>query len=148
MNNHKTKYPPNLTSTDCVILFDGVCKLCNAWSKFIIRYDKKRIFKLASVQSPEGQLILDYFKFPTDYFETMLYIEDGACYEKSDAFFMIISKLEFPWRMFIIFKFFPRLIRDWVYDRIALNRYKLFGKYDHCLLATPDHENRFLKKPE
>lgn len=140
----KQNYPPNLKADDRVILFDGVCKLCHAWSRFIIRYDKKRIFKLATVQSPEGQLILQYFKLPTDSFETMLYIEDGTYFEKSDAFIKIITKLEFPWKIAIAFKFIPQLIRDWVYDRIALNRYKLFGRYDHCLLASPDHEKRFL----
>ena len=69
------KYPPYITENDCVILFDGVCKLCNAWSQFIIKYDTQQLFKLCSVQSPEGQSILKHFNMPTDHFDTMLYVE-------------------------------------------------------------------------
>ncbi|MFT7185142.1 MAG: putative DCC family thiol-disulfide oxidoreductase YuxK [Pseudohongiellaceae bacterium] len=138
--------PPNVDQSDRVILFDGVCKLCNTWSKFIIRYDHNRIFKLCSVQSIEGQKILEHFNLPTEYFDTMLYVEGDAYFDKSDAFLTIISKLGFPWRLLIIFRVFPQFIRDWAYDRIALNRYKLFGKYDVCVLPTPDHESRFVKR--
>ena len=139
------KYPPNVDVNDCVILFDGVCKLCNAWSQFIIKYDKRQCLKLCSVQSPEGQNILRYFKMPTDHFDTMLSVEGNQCFEKSDAFLNIINKLEFPWRLLCVFKILPKSIRNWFYDRIALNRYFLFGKYDTCMLPTKENENRFLK---
>jgi predicted DCC family thiol-disulfide oxidoreductase YuxK len=139
------KYPPNLETNDCVILFDGVCKLCNAWSQFIIKYDKEEQFKLCSVQSPEGQKILSYFKMPTDHFDTMLYVEGNQSFEKSDAFLHVVNKLGYPWRSFYLFKLLPKNIRNWFYDRIALNRYFLFGKYDTCMLPSKENENRFLK---
>ena len=84
-------------------------------------------------------------KLPTDYFDTMLYIEGNCSYEKSDAFLKIVNYLNHPWKSFYLLKFPPKSVRDWCYDRIALNRYFLFGKYDQCLLPTSDHENRFLK---
>jgi predicted DCC family thiol-disulfide oxidoreductase YuxK len=136
--------PPNVGIEDKVILFDGVCKLCNAWSKFIIKYDKKHVFKLCSVQSEEGEKILLYFGFPTEFYETMLYVEGGQCFQQSDAFFRIMAKLGFPWKMVCVFWIIPKSIRNWMYDRIALNRYRLFGKYDYCVLPVPDHEDRFL----
>jgi predicted DCC family thiol-disulfide oxidoreductase YuxK len=140
------KYPPNVEVNDCVILFDGVCKLCNAWSQFIIKYDDQKRFKLCSVQSLEGQQILEYFNMPTDNFDTMLYVEGNRSFDKSDAFLTVVNKLGFPWRILYVFKIIPTGIRNWLYDRIALNRYSLFGKYDSCLIPTKENDDRFLKK--
>lgn len=137
--------PPYIQASDKVILFDGVCKLCNAWSNFIIKHDKKHYFKLCSVQSPEGQAILAHFNLPTTSFESMLYVEKGEFYQKSEAFLKIVRLLGFPWNMASIFKLIPRIINDYLYDRVALNRYRLFGRYDVCTLALPDHDNRYLK---
>lgn len=139
------KLPPYVGENDCVILFDGVCKLCNAWSQFVIKNDKQQCFKLCSVQSPEGQSILNYFKMPTDHFNTMLYVEGNQFFAKSDAFLYVIRKFGMPWRILYLFKIIPKSIRNWLYDRIALNRYSLFGKYDSCMLPSPENENRFLK---
>tara|TARA_B100000767_G_scaffold261587_1_gene273355 strand:+ start:883 stop:1323 length:441 start_codon:yes stop_codon:yes gene_type:complete len=139
------KYPPNVEVNDCVILFDGVCKLCNAWSQFIIKYDDQKRFKLCSVQSLEGQQILEYFNMPTDNFDTMLYVEGNRSFDKSDAFLTVVNKLGFPWRILYVFKIIPTGIRNWLYDRIALNRYSLFGKYDSCIIPTKENDDRFLK---
>lgn len=138
------KHPPHVQIDDRIILFDGVCILCNAWSRFIIKHDKTRNFKLCSVQSTEGQQILKHFGFPTDYFETMLYVDGHSYYEKSDAFLQIVSTLGYPWKIASIFGLLPLGLRNWAYDRIALNRYAIFGKYDQCLMPDPDHEGRFL----
>jgi predicted DCC family thiol-disulfide oxidoreductase YuxK len=136
---------PYLGEHDNLILFDGVCKLCNAWSNFIIRHDHRRRFKLASVQSPEGQAILAHFGYPTDYYDTMLVVRNSACFEKSDAFFVVMGELGFPWKALLVFKAIPARLRNWLYDRIARNRYAIFGKYDVCLLPSPDHEARYLR---
>jgi predicted DCC family thiol-disulfide oxidoreductase YuxK len=137
--------PPLVGPDDKLILFDGVCKLCNAWSNFIIKYDIDHQFKLASVQSTEGQAILKHFGYPTDFYDTMLVVEGNQSFEKSEAFFAVMRKLRFPWRLIMIFKILPLAIRDWLYLRVALNRYKLFGKYDYCTLPSADHEYRFLR---
>ncbi|WP_352311053.1 DCC1-like thiol-disulfide oxidoreductase family protein [Psychrobacter sp. W2-37-MNA-CIBAN-0211] len=138
------KLPPNVSVLDKVILFDGVCKLCNVWSNFILKYDSKQFFKLCSVQSEEGQEILLYFGLPTDSYETMLYVGGNHSFQKSDAFFQVMAKLGYPWKGVCIFKIIPTPVRDWIYDRIALNRYRLFGKYDYCALPLPGNEARFL----
>lgn len=138
------KLPPNVGAADKVILFDGVCKLCNAWSNFIIKYDHQHVFKLCSVQSNEGQKILRHFGLSTEVYESMLVVEGNAVYQQSDAFFQVVAKLGYPWKFICVFRMVPKLLRNWIYDRIALNRYRLFGKYDTCLLPAADHDARYL----
>ena len=99
---------------------------------------------VCSVQSEEGQEILLYFGLPTDSYDTMLYVGGNQSFQKSDAFFQVIVKLGYPWKGVCIFKIIPTPVRDWIYDRIALNRYRLFGKYDYCALPLPGNEARFL----
>ncbi|MES2822290.1 MAG: thiol-disulfide oxidoreductase DCC family protein [Pseudomonadota bacterium] len=140
----KNNYPPKLSEGDQVILFDGVCKLCNGWVRFILRFDARNHFKLCAVQSEEGQAILKWFGYPTETFETMLLVQGSRVLEKSDSFLMVMTQLPLPWSLLRILKLFPKSFRDWFYDRIALNRYRLFGKYDVCLLPTADQEHRFL----
>lgn len=136
--------PPFIASGDKVILFDGVCKLCNAWSQFIIQHDHQQVFKLASVQSDAGQQILRFFNQPTDHFNSMLYIEGDRAYAQSEAFIRIVAQLGRPWRYGAWINVLPLSLRNWLYDRIALNRYVLFGRYEQCLLPSPDHAERFL----
>jgi hypothetical protein len=80
------KLPPHVNINDKVILFDGVCRLCNGWVRFLIKYDKHGLFRFCSAQSAEGQAILQWLGLPTDTFETMLLIEGETVYTKSDAF--------------------------------------------------------------
>lgn len=138
------KLPPNVGAADKVILFDGVCKLCNAWSNFIIKHDHQHVFKLCSVQSNEGQKILRHFGLSTEVYESMLVVEGNAVYQQSDAFFQVVARLGYPWKFICVFCMVPKLLRNWIYDRIALNRYLLFGKYDTCLLPAADHDARYL----
>jgi predicted DCC family thiol-disulfide oxidoreductase YuxK len=138
---------PLLAQGETVVLFDGVCKLCNGWAKFLIRHDLHRRVRLASVQSPEGQALLAWADLPLDQFDTMAVIRDRHYWTRSDAFFEVAALLPGRWRAVMLLRGCPRGLRDWAYDRIALNRYWLFGKYDTCLLPNPDHEHRFLKAP-
>ncbi len=82
---------------------------------------------------------------PIDQFDTMAVIRDRHYWERSEAFFEVISQLPGRWQPLRLLRVIPRAIRDWAYDRIARNRYRLFGKYDTCLLPSADHERRFLK---
>ncbi|MCK4864563.1 MAG: thiol-disulfide oxidoreductase DCC family protein [Gammaproteobacteria bacterium] len=141
--NTKNNNIPYINNKDKLILFDGICKLCNAWCRFIIRYDKNHIFKLASMQSEKGQAILKNLELPTEHFETMLYIEHNIIYEKSNAFIKIVKHLPLPIKLLFLLKIIPGLFRDFIYDRIALNRYKMFGEYNKCTLPTDD-DNRYL----
>ena len=137
-------YPPGVSQRDQVILFDAVCKLCNGWSRFIIRFDKQHKFTLCSVQSAEGQAILEWFALPLDNFTTMLLVKGDRAFSKSDSFIEIMKQLPLPFSLGVILKLIPRSLRDWLYDLIALNRYRLFGKYEACILPSADHQRRFL----
>jgi predicted DCC family thiol-disulfide oxidoreductase YuxK len=144
MDNQAPVAPLNIESLNRVILFDGVCKLCNGWSRFVIHTDKKRRYRLATVQSDIGQKILSHFGLPTDHFDTMVYIENEKLYIKSSAFLKAISGFPLPYKLLAVFWIIPAPIRDWLYDLIAQNRYKIFGRYEQCMLPTADHLERFL----
>ena len=137
------KLAPGVSPSDKVVLYDGVCKLCGAWARFLIRFDRRRRFKLASVQSPEGQAILGWYGLSTEDFDTMLLVEGPRMFVKSTAFIRIVARLPFPWFLLAIGWLIPAPLRHWLYDRVALNRYAIFGRFDACVLPTPDHEARF-----
>lgn len=149
MHTHLTRptSAPLLQPGETVVLFDGVCKLCNGWARFLIRHDRHLRVRLATVQSPEGQALLAWAGLPLDQFDTMAVIRDNHYWVRSDAFFEVARLLPGAWPALGVLKACPRVLRDWAYDRIARNRYWLFGKYDTCLLPSPDHERRFLKAP-
>ena len=127
-----------------VVLFDNVCNLCSSSVQFILRYNKDQSIKFASVQSDLGHQVLSFYGLRTDTYETMLYIEDGQLYTKSAAALKIVQRLAFPWRFFQVFFIIPKWIRDWLYDQVARNRYKLFGKRDQCYLPDEKVLSRFL----
>jgi len=125
------------------IFFDGVCNLCNGAVDFVLKRDKKGVFKFASLQSDVANDII-----PDDLKEVdsiILYKSDGHFLTKSDAAIEIGRQLRGLWPIIIIFKIFPRPIRDWFYSKIAKNRYKWFGKRDTCRMPTPDIKERFLE---
>lgn len=136
--------PPHLEANDKVILFDGVCRLCNGWVRFLLKYDTHATFKLCSVQSPEGQDILAFFGFPTDTYETVLLVEGSRVTTRSEAVLRVMRQLPRPWRFLAVFRVIPRSIRDWFYDRIARNRYRIFGRYDQCMVPPESSRERFL----
>ncbi|MDE2422171.1 MAG: thiol-disulfide oxidoreductase DCC family protein [Gammaproteobacteria bacterium] len=127
-----------------VLLFDGVCKLCNGWSRFVIRYDKQQRFQLATVQSDAGQQILLHLGLPTDHYDTMVYLEHGQAYLKSTAFLKAIVHFPFPFRLLGVFILLPLGFRDKMYDLIARNRYRIFGRYDQCIVPKACDLRRFL----
>jgi predicted DCC family thiol-disulfide oxidoreductase YuxK len=127
-----------------VVLFDGICKLCNGWAAFIIRQDRDHRLTLSAVQSPEGQALLKWAGLPQNAFNTIVLVEDNRFYVRSDAMFRILAHLPARWHWLLLARVFPRGFRDWLYDRIAQNRYALFGRYDACRLPPADHADRFL----
>jgi predicted DCC family thiol-disulfide oxidoreductase YuxK len=139
-----TTAAPYLGPGETVVLYDGVCKLCNAWVRFIIAHDRHRRIRLAPVQSEQGQALLAWAGLPLQHFNTIALICDNRVALRSQAFFEVMARLPWPWRGLGVLKVCPRPVRDWLYDRIALNRYRLFGRYPHCVLPTADHDRRFL----
>lgn len=127
-----------------VIIFDGVCVLCSGFVRWVIERDKKQQFLFASAQSRLGQGIYRHLGLPTESFETNLLIIDGFAYGKSEAFFRIVARLGPPWSWLPAGRIVPAAIRDWLYDRIARNRYRLFGRTKTCMIPAPELTGRFL----
>lgn len=138
------KLPPNVQANDNVLLFDGICKLCNVWANFVVANDKQQRIKLCSMQSSEGQKILAHFGLPTDRFDSMVYVQGEKYAIQSDSFFDVMNTLGMPWKILNVFSLFPKGLRDWAYDRIALNRHKLFGTYDYCRMPAAEQDNRYV----
>lgn len=128
-----------------IILFDEICVLCNGWAKFLIKHDTDAKFKLASVQSPLGQAILKYYQMPTDHFDTMFVIKNGHVYSESTAFLKVIEDIKFPFYLLKIGYLAPRFLCDFLYRRVALNRYQLFGTTNSCLLPSIENKQHFLE---
>lgn len=124
-----------------VVLFDGVCNLCNGAVRFIIARDPQARFRFASLQSDVGRCLLKDDGLP----ETIVLLEEGKMYSKSTAALRIARGLRFPWPLLYAFMIVPRPLRDLVYDWVARHRYRWFGKLDTCLLPTPALRNRFLE---
>ncbi|NKQ41808.1 MAG: DUF393 domain-containing protein [Sulfurovum sp.] len=125
-----------------IVLFDGICNLCNTWGKFIVKHDLDNRFRLLSIQSNEGQEILRHFGYPDDYLESIILITGGQSYEKSEAVLAIMAKMKYPWKLFTIFKVAPLVFRDWLYGLIAKNRYKIFGKNEFCPIIPNDDRKK------
>lgn len=144
MDNSQNGPAPSLVSGSQVVLFDGTCKLCNGWAQFIIRHDHARRIQLLTVQSAEGQALLRWASLPTDHFNTIVFIANDRYFVRSDAMFEILRRLPPPWPGLRAARLIPRVLRDWLYDVIALNRYRLFGRYDTCRVPMADHPRRYL----
>lgn len=127
-----------------VILFDGVCNLCNGAINFLIDRDKDGIYKFAPLQSEYGQRYLTESGLPLDEFDSIVLLEDGHTYSKSTAALKIAKNLSGAWPLLYGFIILPRFVRDAVYDFIANNRYKFFGKQDQCRVPTPELQAKFL----
>ena len=135
---------PGLDPAHPVLLFDGVCNLCSRSVGFIIRNDRDARFRFATLQSPIAEQLLLAASAPTPLPESMIVIDAGRCYTRSDAAIRLARRLPFPWPLLGIFRVVPRPLRDALYRLIAQNRYAWFGKHDACMVPTPDINARFL----
>ena len=127
-----------------VILFDGVCNFCNGFANFILRRDRRGVFRLGTLQSPAGQALLKQASLPSDFLDSVVVIEGDHAYTKSAAALRIARDLPFPWYLANAFGVVPRIARDPIYTWIARNRYRWFGKRDTCRVPTKDEQSRFI----
>ena len=127
-----------------IILFDGVCNLCNGLVRFIIKRDRAGKFKFASLQSEIGQSWLKKIEVVNTGFESFVMIVGNAYYAKSTAALKMLKELGGIWKIFYVFIIVPRPVRDFLYDLIAKYRYRIFGKRDSCMIPTPELKERFL----
>ena len=127
-----------------IILFDGVCNLCEGFVQFVIRHDPDAIFRFAPLQSTIGEELLMRCGWEENALDGVVLIDDGRCYKKSDAVIRVTRRLGMPYRLLGPSWIVPRSIRDRMYDYVADNRYAWFGKKDSCLMPTDDIRARFL----
>lgn len=127
-----------------IILFDGVCNLCNDAVQFIVKRDKKNQFHFASLQSEAGQHLLAKHILPLNDYNSFVLIEDDKVYTRSLAALRIAKKLKGLWPLLYGFIIVPKFIRDGIYKWIAKNRYRWFGKQDSCMVPTHELRARFL----
>lgn len=127
-----------------IILFDGVCNLCNSSVNFVIRNDKKRIFKFSPLQSNYGQQFLKKHSISTIDTDSIILIVNDKSFTKSTAALHIAKHLSGLYPLLFVFIIVPKFIRNWVYDYIAKNRYKWYGKKESCMIPTPELKERFI----
>lgn len=136
----------NLPQNKKIILFDGVCNLCNSTVQFIIKHDKGDVFRFVALQSKLGQEILTHIGIYAKNIDSIVLYEPGiAYYYKSDAALQIAKRLDGLFSLGIIFKIIPTGIRNSLYDYIAKNRYKWYGKKESCMIPTLELKRKFLE---
>jgi predicted DCC family thiol-disulfide oxidoreductase YuxK len=137
--------PDSTKQNSRIIIFDGLCNLCSGFMQFVYKRDEKDNFKFAWVQDEKSVKILDQFNLHKESLKTIILIESEIVYYKSSAFFKIVRLLRFPWPVLTVGYLIPRAIRDWIYDFIAENRYRWFGKKEQCMVPTGDLVKKFVK---
>lgn len=126
-----------------IVLFDGVCNLCNAVVQFIIKHDKKDQFRFVTLQSSVAEHLLKKLNYsPKE--SSVLLVEDNSIYNKSTAALRIMKRLSGGWKFLSVFLLTPKFIRDKVYEFIAKNRYQWFGRKNECMLPSPELQKKFL----
>lgn len=128
-----------------VILFDGVCNLCNGWVRFILARDKHNRFRFAALQSQAGQRLLTSMGYPSDFQSSIILIHTGVVFTESDAILEILRIISGIWGAVVILRIIPKALRDLIYRWIAARRYKLFGKTESCMLPTEAQKKHFLQ---
>ena len=128
-----------------LILFDGVCNLCNGFVNFLIVRDKENKFQFGSLQSAKVQSLLREYQHPTDEISTVIVIENNKLYSHSTAVLRIARKLGGAWPLLYGFIIIPGPIRDFFYKLVAKNRYRMFGKKDECMIPTQELRAKFIE---
>ncbi|WP_010098286.1 thiol-disulfide oxidoreductase DCC family protein [Ornithinibacillus scapharcae] len=126
-----------------IIFFDGECNLCNSSVQFVIKRDPKGIYQFASLQSDFGQQVILKHRLPKE-IDSFIYLEGGTLHIKSTAALKVCKGLSGLWKVLYVFIIVPKPIRNLVYECIARNRYKWFGKRESCMIPTPDMRDRFI----
>lgn len=131
-----------------VVLFDGVCNLCNTSVQWILRRDRAGTFRFASLQSAAAKAELSRIGLVDFQADSVVLVEDGQHFLRTDAALRIAKRLGFPWSLFAVFLVVPRFLRDPIYRLIARYRYRWFGKRESCMVPTPAVRARFLDAGE
>jgi predicted DCC family thiol-disulfide oxidoreductase YuxK len=129
---------------DAVMLFDGVCHLCDGVVTSVVRLDRQAVIRFAPLQSPFGRRLATRHGLNPDAPESFLFLDHGRPLKKTAAVAALLRRLPVPWRWLALIERLPRGLTDRAYDWIAENRYRIFGKNDHCKVPTAEQRGRFL----
>jgi predicted DCC family thiol-disulfide oxidoreductase YuxK len=132
-------------ANESIILFDGVCNLCNRSVQFIIRRDKKNRFRFAAIQGKTGQSLMQQFQLTQNEINSFLLIEGQKIYTRSTAALRVFRQLGGLWSILYVFIIVPPFIRDVIYNWVARNRYKWYGKRDACMIPSDELKSKFLE---
>jgi predicted DCC family thiol-disulfide oxidoreductase YuxK len=127
-----------------IVLFDGVCNFCNYWTNFAIKKDKHKKLRFALLQSDAAKQLLAQFNINPEQLSSVIFFDKGKIYTQSSAALRICKYLDGGWKLFYGFTIIPKFLRDPIYNLIARNRYKWFGKKESCMIPTPELKERFL----
>ena len=128
-----------------VILFDGVCNFCNYWVIFAIKRDKKKKIRFAPLLGETAKKLLLQFELDPTALSTVILIDAGKVFTQSSAALRMCKYLDGGWKMAYSLMIIPKFLRDAIYNIIARNRYKWFGKKEECMVPTPELKERFLE---
>jgi predicted DCC family thiol-disulfide oxidoreductase YuxK len=128
-----------------IIVFDAKCLLCSAWVQFLLKHDRRRVFRFASIQSKVGVKLLARAGLTVTDLETLLFVDGERNYQHTAAILRVLHQLGFPWRFAWIGWLVPSFIRDSAYKWVARNRYRIFGRSESCYIPGVDHKLRFIE---
>ena len=127
-----------------IIVFDGHCALCSGWVSFVLRHDRAAAFRLLPAQTALGAALYRHYRLDPKDYETNILIADGDAFFKSESAIRMLERLGTPWSAARVLRLLPVLLRDRLYDIVARNRLRWFGRREACLISAPRYEDRFL----
>ena len=143
---HMSKKQPEITTDqpNPLLLFDGVCNLCNSSVQWVLKHDKAAQFRFAALQSDTGRQILLQHQLDPDATDTVVLVDEGRVFTRSDVAIQVFRRFGWPWAALTVFKWIPTTVRNYIYDWIARNRYRWFGRQQECWLPRPEWKERFV----
>ena len=135
---------PSFDDSHPIILFDGHCALCSGWVSFVLRHDRLAVFRLLPAQTRLGDALYRHYDLHHEDYETNILIEDGRAYLKSESAIRMLERLGAPWSAARFGRLIPAALRYRLYDIVARNRLRWFGRREACLISAPRYEDRFL----
>nr|WP_320120489.1 thiol-disulfide oxidoreductase DCC family protein [uncultured Marinifilum sp.] len=133
----------NISNSNPIVLFDGVCNFCNTTVRFVLAYNRAENIRFSPLQSDFAKQLLAQHNLSSDDIDTVVFVQDNKAYTKSSAAFQIARHLIYPWKTLYYLKHTPKNITNWIYDLIARNRYSWFGKKNQCMVPKPEWRERF-----
>ncbi len=127
-----------------VIIFDGQCVFCSAWARFVLRVDRRHRYRLLPAQAALGRALYRHYGLDPEYYETNILLKDGRAYFKADGSIRMAQGLGFPWSAAVAARLLPARWREGLYDLVARNRFRIFGRSDVCYAPRPQDRDRFL----